>query len=136
MTNAIYHLSFSNYGGEENYDSLPTNQGVYAVYAGCYLVYIGESGNVQKRVRSHKYDKLPCWQSNLQNDELLDFWVADTNKTCQDRLRAEAAMIYKHKPECNTEYVNCFPFNDTDIHISNDDLGMCQNFTVEDTRTP
>ena len=35
-----------------------------------------------------------------------------------DWERAEAAMIFKHKPPCNTQFVESFPFDTTTITTS------------------
>jgi hypothetical protein len=47
-----------------------------------------------------------------------------------DRVRAEAAMIYQHKPSRNEDYVNTFPFAQTTIVTRGRNALMKERFTV------
>lgn len=53
--------------------------------------------------------------------------VVDNN----DRARVEAALINKHKPPENTEYVNNFPFDTTTIETSGRNALLSKSFTVK-----
>ena len=110
--------------------------GIYLVYRGIdkgktcsikELIYIGESEDISKRISGHnKWDE---WKKQLQNGEKLYFCYAKANK--EDRQRAEAALIYKYKPVCNTEFTKKFDdFADTKVEMS----GKCaflSTFVVE-----
>jgi hypothetical protein len=47
-----------------------------------------------------------------------------------DRQRAEAAMIFKHKPHCNTTYVDAFPFDTTTVSTSGKDALMARSRAI------
>jgi hypothetical protein len=47
------------------------------------------------------------------------------------RQRAEAALIYKHKPLVNTEYRDCFPFDQTTMSLSGKTSLLTTYFTVQ-----
>lgn len=115
-------LSFDGYWREVNQASIPNNSGVYLVYACRYdqasrtvtlekLIYIGEAGDV--RDRTSKHEKWPEWRKLVPQTSQICFSFAEI--TSPDRERAEAALIYYHKPPCNDEYLNEFPFEDTEI---------------------
>ena len=53
-----------------------------------------------------------------------------------DRERAEAAMIFKHKPPCSTQFVESFPFDTTTITTSGKNALMHAQFTVTRTTAP
>ena len=94
------------------------------------LLYIGESGDVQDRVANH--DVWSSWRRELKQGEVLCFTAALISPEA-DRQRAEAAMIFKHKPPCNTEYTDNFPFDTTTVTTSGKNALMHASFTV--TRT-
>lgn len=98
---------------------------MYCVYACTYsaetnrvslreLIYVGESSDVRERLANH--ERLKDWKRRLRVGETLCYSVAEVSS--DDRERAEAAVIYRHKPPCNTEYVNRFPFENTTIQTS------------------
>lgn len=133
-------LNFDGYWREVNKDSVPSESGIYCVYACTYnqtaktvslreLVYIGESDNVHERLSNH--EKLPDWKRRLKAGETLCYSVASVEST--DRIRAEAAMIYHHKPPCNTEYKYSFPYSDTTIQTSGKNAKLDTFFTVHQT---
>ena len=115
--------------------------GVYGVYACTHdpsentvsirkLVYVGESENVQNRVAKHeKWDE---WHRHLLSGEEICFNAALISGNA-DRVRAEAAMIYKHKPPCNTEYVSSFPYDETTVRTSGRNRLLHDYFTVYPT---
>ena len=137
-----YTLEFDGYWREANIAGLPASSGVYCVYACKYnahsgsvsireLLYIGESQNIRERVEGH--ERWDDWRSELQLGEVLCFNAALISPK-SDRERAEAAMIYKHKPPCNVEYVNHFPFDTTSIQTKGRNCLLSTKFTVY--RTP
>ena len=134
-------LTFKGYWREINKGSVPEESGVYCVYVCTYntsektvslrkILYIGESVNVRDRISDH--DRLSDWKKLLKPGETLCYSFAAVDST--DRLRAEAALIYYHKPPCNTEYVNSFPFADTKIETGGRNNSLTKEFTVYSTK--
>lgn len=141
MAIEIYQLGFDGYWREPNASGLPAKSGIYGVYACVHnqsantvtlnrLLYIGEAANVQGRVANH--ERLPDWRRHLKTGEILCFNAALIGPDAA-RRRAEAAMIFKHKPPCNTEYADNFPFDTTTVTTSGRNALMHPTFTV--TRT-
>ncbi len=141
MTAKTYTLTFDGYWREPNVDGLPAQSGIYGVYASTFnaqartvalnrLVYIGEAANIKDRVSNH--DRWTDWKRQLKSGEVLCVSAALISPDA-DRQRAEAAMIFKHKPPCNTEYVNAFPFDTTTVTTAGKNALMQSLFTV--TRT-
>lgn len=141
MAAKSYALSFEGYWREPNISSLPAKSGIYGVYACTFntqektvsinrLLYIGEGADVQARVAGH--EKWPDWKRQLKQGEVLCLNAALISPEA-DRQRAEAAMIFKHKPPCNTEYVENFPFDTTTITTSGKNALMQPSFTVNRT---
>lgn len=115
-------LNFRGYWREEDKLGVPANSGVYLVYVCTYneprdtvtlakLVYIGEAGDVRGRIDNH--EKWPKWRGHVPKGSEVCFSFAGV--TSPDRERAEAALIYYHKPPCNDEYVDSFTFEDTTV---------------------
>lgn len=138
MAAKSYALTFDGYWREPNISGLPAKSGIYGVYACTYnesgrtvsinrLLYIGEAGDVQGRVAGH--EKLPAWKRQLKQGEVLCFNAALISPET-DRQRAEAAMIFKHKPPCNTEYMDNFPFDATTVTTGGKNGLMHASFTV------
>ena len=130
-------LNFRGYWLESHKASVPEASGVYCVYAGTYraetdqvslreLIYVGESSDVRDRLSNH--ERLKDWKRRLRAGETLCYSVAEVSS--DDRDRAEAAVIYRHKPPCNTEYVNRFPFESTTIQTSGRNRFLEAVFTV------
>ena len=141
MATQAYQLDFDGYWREPNAGGLPAKSGIYGVYAGVHnqlantvtlnrLLYIGEAADMQGRVANH--ERRPDWKRHLQSGEVLCFNAALISPDGA-RQRAEAAMIFKHKPPCNTEYVDSFPFDTTTVAIGGKSVLMQTAFTV--TRT-
>ena len=131
-------LNFEGFWREINKCYVPQKSGVYCVYACTYnasdktvllleILYIGESVNANERISSH--ERLPDWKKLLKLGETLCYSFASVDST--DRLRAEAALIYRHKPPCNTEYVYHFPFSDTMIKTSEKNNLLLSEFIIK-----
>ncbi len=140
MSAQSYHLEYDGYWREPNCGGIPNQSGIYCVYASTYntssqtvtlhkLVYIGESENVRERIEGH--EKWSDWRRHLQSGQQLCFSYAPITG---ERERAEAAMIYRHKPPENTEYVDTFPYDRTTITTSGRNALLEQHFTVETSR--
>ena len=137
----IIELKFDGYWREINSSGIPNNSGIYLVYCCKYnatakavsikkLIYIGESGKVKDRISGHK-KKSECWNGKLQSGEVLCYSFAPI--ASPDRERAEAALIFKHKPTCNDEYKDNFPFDETTIKSSGRCKFITSSFTVQKT---
>ena len=133
-----FSLEFDGYWRAVNKGGLPAKSGIYCAYSGTYdaqgrtvslekLLYIGESKDVRDRVDGHeKWDE---WEGELSGGQVLCFSAALITFS-DGRERAEAAMIYKHKPPCNEEYVNSFPLLRTTVKTSGENALLHDNFTV------
>ena len=124
MAAKSYSLNFDGYWREPNIGGLPAKPGVYCVYACTYdteaktvallkLLYIGKADDVHDRVANH--EKWADWRAKLQTGQQICFTAAVISGQ-DDRQRAEAAEIFKHKPPCNTEYVEQFSVRSHDDH--------------------
>lgn len=130
-------LKFDGYWREAKKDHIPKVSGVYCVYACSHnpdkktvsireLIYVGESLDVHERLASH--ERVRDWEKRLRYGEMLCYSVAEVGSG--DRVRAEATVIYRHKPPCNTEYTNRFPFENTVIKTSGMNKFLDTEFTV------
>lgn len=134
-------LSFAGYWREVNKGTIPAKSGIYLVYVGRYnetedtvtldqLIYIGEAENVNDRIANHK--DWPKWRRYVPEGSEICFAFAGV--ASPDRERAEAALIYYHKPPCNVEYVDSFPFEDTTVESTGSCALLSSPITVR--RTP
>lgn len=130
-------LDFEGYWLEANKNGIPDASGIYCVYACTYnantdkvsvrdLIYVGESDNVWNRISNH--ERLADWKKRLRPNETLCYSFAGVNEN--DRVRAEAAVIFHHKPPCNTEYRNSFPFDTTTVTTSGCNAMIDSGYTV------
>lgn len=137
MAAQTFTIEFDGYWREPNKGSIPANSGVYCVYSCVYntskktvsikkLIYIGESEDVNDRISDH--EKLPVWKKHLKSGEVLCYSFGEV--TAINRIRCEAAMIFKHKPPENTEYVSSFPFDKTTIKLSGKTSLLSTSFIV------
>lgn len=139
MAEKSYDLEFDGYWRAPNIAGLlPEHSGIYCVYACIHhpdrntvslnrLLYIGEAANVRERVTGH--EKWNVWRRELRSGEELCFNDALISPAA-DRQRAEAAMIYRHKPPCNTDFVDSFPYDKTTISTSGRNALLESYFTV------
>ena len=134
-----YKLEFKGYRLQSNVDGLPTDSGIYGVYTCTYdaatntvdihrLVYIGKAENFRQRI-SPNHDNWSSWTAKLDSGQELCFSYARLSNE-SDRKRAEAAMIYKHKPTCNDVGKHSFGYNKTTVRTSGKNDKMFNNFTV------
>ena len=122
---------------EVNKNGIPDASGIYCVYACTYnaitdkvsireLIYVGESDNIWNRISNH--ERLADWKKRLRSNETLCYSFAGVSEN--DRVRAEAAVIFHHKPPCNTEYRNSFPFDTTTVTTSGRNAMLDSGYTV------
>jgi len=131
---------FDGYWRDKDKGSIPSKSGVYCVYECTYnsekdsvsihrLIYIGEADDVKDRIAKHgKRDK---WLKHVRRENELCFSLGGVGST--DRSRAEAALIFKHKPPENDEYVDSFPFDKTTVSLSGKTALLTTRFTVDRT---
>ena len=122
---------------EVNKNGIPDASCIYCVYACTYnaitdkvsireLIYVGESDNIWNRISNH--ERLADWKKRLRSNETLCYSFAGVSEN--DRVRAEAAVIFHHKPPCNTEYRNSFPFDTTTVTTSGRNAMLDSGYTV------
>ena len=143
MSTKTYSLDFVGYWREPNIGGLPAKSGIYCVYACTHnvqedmvslkkLIYIGEAADIRDRVKNH--ERWSDWRRELGLGQKLCFNAALIEPQ-SDWKRAEAAMIFKHKPPCNVEYVDSFPFDETTVRTSGKNALLHREFTVYRTGT-
>jgi hypothetical protein len=131
-------LEFKGYWLEAGKGNLPNASGVYCVYACTYdkskdtvslvrLLYIGESEDVRGRVDSHP--RWADWKKRLTTGQQICLSAATVSST--DRERAEAALIFKQTPPCNSALTNVFPHDTTTIQASGTTALLTTSFTVQ-----
>lgn len=136
MTAKSYSLKYDGYWRESKIGGIPKQSGIYSVYACKYnasnetvlirkLIYIGESENVNNRIRGH--EKWSDWRRYLHVGEQICF---NFSPMYVDRVRVEAAMINHHKPPVNTEFVNNFPYDATTVSTSGGNVLLDKYFSV------
>ena len=99
--------------------------GIYTVYAGKSkdnlraLIYIGESGDIENRLKSKRnnisdlkielrHNKYSEWENELKTDEKLFFGFTEIDES--NRKRVEAALIFEHQPICNNQHKESFGY--------------------------
>jgi hypothetical protein len=122
----IIALAFEGCYSEEQLPADGVNySGIYLVCAGRplplkkyeirKLLYIGEAGNLREMPRPGR-KVYASWENCLRMDERLYFCFAPVSP--HDRKRAEAALIYRHRPLCNEQGKDGFAFPGTLIKTS------------------
>lgn len=140
MAAQSYAIKFVGYWMEPNKGIIPTASGIYCVFSCAHnvaeknvslkkLIYIGESEDVNARIANH--DKLQDWQEYLKEGEVLCYSFGPVSSA--NRVRCEAAMIFKHKPPVNIEYAEAFPFDQTTLALTGKVILLQTNFTVSRT---
>ena len=135
------NLNFRGYWREVNKSGIPASSGVYAVYICRYnpppkntvtldkLIYIGEAEDVNERISNH--EKWPEWRKEVPTGSEICFSFAGV--TSPDRERAECARIYYHKPNCNDECKDSFPYEDTTVVSTGKHAFIKSPITVQKT---
>jgi hypothetical protein len=137
MAAQTFYVNILGYWRDRNKAGIPAHSGVYFVYAATYnpendkvtlqkIIYIGESENVNSRIESH--EKYNDWKKHLSSGQELCFSTGKVDGS--DRLRVEAAYVFKLKPPVNTEYKYTFPFDQTTIISTGETALLNTNFTV------
>lgn len=137
MASKTISLAFNGYWRESNISGIPKKSGVYVVYECVYnqqtnkvdlknIIYIGEAEDVNDRIANH--EKWSEWRKHCSSYNQICFSCAPI--TSPDKDRAEAALIYKHKPPVNDEYKDNFPFDETTLKLSGEASLLNTDFTV------
>jgi len=140
MAEKSISITFDGYWRDENKEGLPAKSGIYCVYECTYnlndktirihkLIYVGEADDVRARVVGH--EKYKTWLNYVGKGNELCFSFGEVGSL--DRSRAEAAIIYKHKPPANDQYIVSFPFDKTTISLSGKTALLDEYFTVSKT---
>jgi hypothetical protein len=136
LSNLSEIIDFGGYWREKNISSIPIYSGIYCVYS-CEkikfrlmidkLIYIGESENVNKKIKSHV--KWNDWKKCLNENQEICFSFAPVKSSIRERIKA--AIINYHKPQLNTEYIDHFPFDKTTISTNGKNKFLKMKFSVE-----
>lgn len=137
MAEKTITIEFDGYWRDDNKGGLPAKSGVYCVYECTHntqestvsihkLIYIGEAEDVKTRISNH--EKRHDWLKHVRRGNELCFSFGGVGAT--DRARAEAALIFKHKPPENEDYVNSFPYDKTTMSLSGKTALLTTSFTV------
>lgn len=140
MAAQFYSLEFDGYWREPNKGSIPAESGIYCVFSCVHnvpdktvalkkLIYIGESDDVNARVAYH--DRLSDWRKHIKQGEALCYSFCPVPST--NRIRCEAAMIFKHKPPVNTEYTQAFPFDQTTLSLTGKTTLLYTSYSIQRT---
>ena len=124
--------------------------GIYCIYAwspvdvpSSRLMYIGKAENIEARAEEHMDPSNDTilrliYHGIIENREREPFKGGDKEfyfnaAECRNervRRRVEAAMINYHKPPVNEEYVDDFPFEDTQVSVSGKIHRLDADFTA------
>jgi hypothetical protein len=140
MAAQTFNVAIGGYWRDENNSVIPKHSGVYFVYECTHnvkeknisihkLIYIGESGDVNDRIAKH--EKRPDWLKHVGKGNELCFSTGPVEST--NRVRVEAAYIFKHKPPVNIEYRDSFPFDQTTVVSTGKTAFLNTNFTLDRT---
>ena len=131
-------LDFHCYCREEKKYEIPQTSGIYCVYLCEYsksrrnlrimdLLYIGESENIHDQIVDN--DRLSEWKKHLSDNQTVCYSYAKIDH--KDRERAEAALVYKIKPEFNDCLYEKFCYADTEIKTCGYNAYLQKRFTVK-----
>lgn len=135
-----YILNFDGYYIEHNKSSLPKRAGIYCVYkckynkkenavSDLFLLYIGESENINERHNENKHEHYDDFCSYLSDGEILCYSYALVSDD-DERMQCEAALIYKMQPPINTQNKDDFLYEKTHIKTSGSNSGLSKDFIV------
>ena len=141
MAKQRVQLKFDGYWLEMRMNDIPEKAGIFCVYecrmalasgrvTPLKLIYIGESGNVRKRISGH--EKMGKWKSHVGSGNKLGFSFAPLKD--EVRKQVEAAMIFKFKPPVNTIHKMFFQFDRTIVITSGMTDLLEAFFTVHRTK--
>ena len=105
--------------------------GIYCIYAvpsapAAHLLYIGQARDIGDRVCYH--ERRLDWLAAARYSDVL--FNACHIPDDHERHQAEAAMIYQHKPPCNTEFKAHFPYGLTTLRTSGQNANLAPGFMI------
>lgn len=138
-------LDFIGYNAISNTSNTINTSGIYCIYAMTKdsdgkpvrgrLIYIGEGAKVKSRLETHNRlvnGKQVSLDTFLKEGEFLYYSVAAVPSGENDRLRAEAALIFEHQPVANTANKSSFNYPETTINTSGMNHQLRDSFTVKE----
>lgn len=122
-------LIFSRYCSEED---IPESAGIYCVFSSDekHVIYIGHSNNMQDAIRLHPLKK----QWRYLASDLIFSYSKNRNLSEDKIMRCCAALVFKHQPLANTDFINRFPFGSTEISIPLKSVNLFGKFLIEPTK--
>lgn len=137
MYNQVSNIDYITFGGDNvktieltfegfktDRSHVPSRSGIYCVYTATRtgekkvalheLIYIGEAMDCKDRLATH--DRFEDWERELSEGQVLCYTFAAVPEV--DRGRAEAALIFHHKPKLNDRCKDAFHNEDTEIIIA------------------
>ncbi|WP_286700004.1 GIY-YIG nuclease family protein [Aeromonas sp. 62-46] len=135
-----FEIDFEGYKLQFGNDKSTAKSGIYCVYRCVFdsennkvllkkLIYIGESKNVNERLANH--NRFEDWSKSLKTGEVLCYTFGAVPP--EHRERCEAAMIFRHKPEFNSEHTEEFNHKPSTIVLTGRTQFLDTRFTVEPT---
>ena len=126
-----YDLTFKGYWRVPTSGVAPW-PGVYCVYvfhslSSYRVLYIGEASEIESTLVRRRLE--PRWKRAARGHRL--FFSAAKVPSEADRKQAAAAMIHYHKPPCNDEHKDVFPFPETTVITAGENLALEEAFTVK-----
>jgi hypothetical protein len=142
LTAKTINLKFRGYWLEKELGHIPKESGIYAVYVCKFnketdkvnlskLIYIGETKDANDRIENH--NKWAEWRKEVKAGEELSFSFASILNP--ERERAEAALIYYHKPKCNDKGKDSFNYDETTVVSEGDCKFIAPKIIVKRTST-
>jgi hypothetical protein len=134
----VINLVFYGHWNAANLSSTPATAGVYCAHTGLALpngqvsidrlLYVGKATNVRERVCGH--NKWRVWAQYAIGGRQI--WInAAAVADVALRDRAEAALIFYHKPPTNDDLVENFNHQTTTVRTSGQNGLLAGEFTVE-----
>lgn len=131
------NLTFEGYWREKNFSGIPNYSGIYVFQECKYnpttnavdlikILYIGQAENCNKRIINH--EKISEMKRYISYGNELCVNVA--NIIDPDKSRAEATLVYKHKPKFNDNLKDYFAYDRTTINNSGKYELLISSFTV------
>ena len=133
----VISLNHEGYWREVNFSGIPYYSGIYVFQECKYnpitksvelkeILYIGQAENCNDRIINH--EKLNEMKKYISYGNDLCVNVAKVSEP--DKSRAEAALVYKHKPRFNDKLKDYFSYGSTTIYNSGRYELLVPSFTV------
>lgn len=138
MAAKTYNVTIEGYWRYKNKEAIPNHSGLYFVYEALYhprsdsitlikLLFVGQSENVHDHIINEK--KETPWQEHINVGSELAFSSGFVDRSHLNRL--ETAYIFRHKPPCNKEFKDIFPFDQTSVFSTGKTALLDTHFTIQ-----